>query len=79
MTNTHRQHQSVTDTKRYTIPDLCQLTGLSRNSVYSGIRRGEIPCLKVGSRYILPRASIDRWLASAGTAASIAGDAHAIA
>ena len=63
MSNTEKQGDIVT----YTIADLVVRIGLSRNSVYAGIRRGEIPSLKVGSRYILPRASIDRWLASART------------
>lgn len=46
----------------YSIADLCALTGLSRNSIYGGIRRGQIPSLRVGARYVLPRPMIDTWL-----------------
>lgn len=46
----------------YSVADVCEVTGLSRNSVYRGIRHGEIPSLKVGARYILPRPMIDAWL-----------------
>ena len=51
----------------YTVSELANTLGLSTETVYRGIRRGEIPHLRIGQRrLILPRASIDRWLASAG-------------
>ena len=54
----------------YTVPQLAAKLGLSAETVYRGIRRNEIPHLRVGKRrLILPRASIDRWLASAGVGA----------
>ena len=42
--------------------------GLSERSTRSALRRGEIPHIRVGSRYILPRAAIAEWLRSAGRA-----------
>ena len=59
------------DTKQdracYTVPELAERLGLSVETVYRGIRRNEIPHLRIGQRrLILPKASIDRWLASAG-------------
>lgn len=35
-------------------PTTARLLGLSRNAVYAGIMRGEIPSLKVGKRIVVP-------------------------
>src|ERR1700683_3450926 len=40
--------------------------GLSERSTRSALRRGEIPHIRVGRRFILPRAAIAEWLRSAG-------------
>jgi excisionase family DNA binding protein len=36
--------------------------GLSRNSVYEGASRGEIPCRKVGRRLLFSRSALVLWL-----------------
>ena len=40
-----------------------KLLGLSRGSVYRGILTGEIPSVKVGKRLLIPRRSLEKWLA----------------
>lgn len=40
--------------------------GLSERSTRSALRRGEIPHIRVGRRFILPKAAIAEWLRSAG-------------
>jgi excisionase family DNA binding protein len=40
--------------------------GLSERSTRSALRRGEIPHIRVGRRFILPRSAIAEWLRSAG-------------
>ena len=40
--------------------------GLSERSTRSALRRGEIPHIRVGRRFILPRAAIADWLRTAG-------------
>jgi excisionase family DNA binding protein len=40
--------------------------GLCERSVRDALRRGEIPCIRIGKRYILPRAAIAEWLRNAG-------------
>jgi excisionase family DNA binding protein len=40
--------------------------GLSERSTRSALRRGEIPHIRVGRRFILPRTAIAEWLRSAG-------------
>jgi excisionase family DNA binding protein len=40
--------------------------GLSERSTRSALRRGEIPHLRIGRRFILPKAAIAEWLRVAG-------------
>ena len=40
--------------------------GMCERSVRDALRRGEIPCIRIGKRYILPRAAIAEWLRTAG-------------
>ena len=41
-----------------------ELLNLSKNSVYEALRDGTIPNRKVGKRFIIPKAAIDKWLMS---------------
>lgn len=44
-------------------PDkLAPVLHISRSSLYRALRRGEIPCLRVGKRFILSRAHLEQWL-----------------
>lgn len=40
--------------------------GLSERSTRDALRRGEIPHIRVGRRFILPKVAIAEWLRSAG-------------
>src|SRR5580700_1862237 len=40
--------------------------GLSERSTRSALRRGEIPHIRIGRRFILPKAAIAEWLRTAG-------------
>src|SRR5580693_9304983 len=40
--------------------------GLSERSTRSALRRGEIPHIRVGRRFILPKEAISEWLRTAG-------------
>jgi excisionase family DNA binding protein len=40
--------------------------GLSERSTRGALRRGEIPHIRIGRRFILPKAAISEWLRSAG-------------
>lgn len=39
--------------------------GISRAFAYESVRRGDIPHIKIGRRLLVPRAALDRMLASA--------------
>jgi excisionase family DNA binding protein len=45
--------------------------GLSERSTRSALRRGEIPHIRVGRRFILPKAAIAEWLRTAGRSLEI--------
>jgi excisionase family DNA binding protein len=48
------------------VNELAQALGVSRLTVYAGLRSGVIPHLRLGRLYILPRSAIAEWLRSAG-------------
>jgi excisionase family DNA binding protein len=49
------------------VDELAQELGISRQSCYRGLRDGSIPVgIRIGKRFILPRAAVRNWLASAG-------------
>lgn len=48
------------------IAEFMKLVPLCRNSVYQGMRRGEIAYIKIGRRYFIPVDVVDRMLKSEG-------------
>lgn len=40
--------------------------GVSRQSAYTALRAGKIPSIRLGKRFIIPRAAVAAWLESAG-------------
>lgn len=51
--------------------------GLSERSTRSALKRNEIPHIRVGRRFILPRAAIAEWLRTAGQSGAIQSPAPA--
>jgi excisionase family DNA binding protein len=52
--------------KTLSISEVADVLGLHRMSVRSAIARGEIPALRIGNRWLIPRAAIDHLLARGG-------------
>ena len=50
----------------FTVSETASLLGLSRNSAFKGVMRGEIPHIKVGKRILIPRRALEAMLESAG-------------
>ncbi len=48
--------------KTYTVEEAAERLGISRNSAYEAVRRGEIPSLRIGRRVLIPRAALERML-----------------
>jgi len=65
--------QNILNQKGSVYPDVDALAadlGISRQSAYAGLRNGDIPSIRLGKRFILPRAAIQEWLRTAGNRAS---------
>ena len=45
-----------------TVSEAAQLLGLSVNSAYTACHKGEIPCVRIGSRILIPREKLNRLL-----------------
>lgn len=46
----------------YTPTELAGMLGVPSSTVYTGIRRGQIPSSKIGRRIVVPAAWLDRFL-----------------
>lgn len=59
-------HASGSESTYRSVAALAADIGLSEKSTRSALRRGEIPHIRVGRRFILPKAAIAEWLRTAG-------------
>jgi excisionase family DNA binding protein len=53
------------DRQTFTVEEAAQLLGIGRNSAYEAVRRGELPVIRIGRRYVVPRLALERMLANA--------------
>jgi excisionase family DNA binding protein len=53
-----------TDDERltYTIEECARLLGIGRNMAYERAKTGEIPVLKIGKRFLVPKRALDKLL-----------------
>ena len=54
--------QTHTNRQTCSVEQAAEILGISRTSAYIAVRRGEIPCLRIGRRVVIPRAALDRLL-----------------
>lgn len=50
----------------FTVEEAAQLLGISRSFAYEAVQRGEIPSMRIGRRILVPKAALERYLASTG-------------
>ena len=50
----------------YDVKTAAKLIGLSKNSAYQACLRGEIPCLRIGKRILIPKVQLEQLLHSNG-------------
>jgi excisionase family DNA binding protein len=41
--------------------------GMSRHTTYAALRRGDIPHIRIGKRFVIPKSAVQEWLRTAGT------------
>jgi excisionase family DNA binding protein len=62
----HDEHQAPgTERLAYSVDEVAQLTGLSRDLLYDEMRRGHLAYLKVGRRRLITRQHLDQFLNAA--------------
>jgi excisionase family DNA binding protein len=52
----------------YTVTETAEILRLSLGTTYALLRSGEIPALKLGGRWVIPRGRLHRWLEDLPTA-----------
>jgi excisionase family DNA binding protein len=57
-----------TNNEIMTAGEVARLLRLNRATVYKGLREGTIPSVRVGDRFLIPRARLDAWLAGGANA-----------
>ena len=55
--------KSEASKKTYDIREVAQILGIGQTLAYDAARRGEIPVLRIGGRYVVPRERFQKWLA----------------
>lgn len=51
-----------TDCAVYTVAEVAHLLSLALGGTYALIRNGEIPAIKLGARWVIPKARFHTWL-----------------
>lgn len=62
MENTNSNLTTRQEKLTYSIPEFAGLIGVGRNLVYQLVDKGEIPCLRLGNRKVIPAWVLDRML-----------------
>jgi excisionase family DNA binding protein len=44
------------------VDELAAEIGLSRSSTYAALKKGIIPCIRIGRRFVVSRNAVQRWL-----------------
>lgn len=48
--------------KVLSVESVAKKLGLNRNTIYREVRAGRIPSVRVGDRYLIPKAAFEKWL-----------------
>ena len=56
----------MTEPLTLTVEETAKALHIGRNQAYEAVHRGEIPAVRIGSRWLVPVAALKRMLAEAG-------------
>jgi excisionase family DNA binding protein len=54
-----------TERQTLKIEEAAKVLGISRNTAYDAVKSGQLPTVKIGRRFLVPKAALDRMLAGA--------------
>jgi excisionase family DNA binding protein len=55
----------MSERQTITVEEAGKILGVSRNTAYTAVKRGEIPTIRLGRLLLVPKAAVDRMLAAA--------------
>lgn len=58
----------------YSVEEAGKLLGLGRSGAYEAVRRGDIPTIRIGRRWLVPKAALDSMLSTFGQNSPESGD-----
>jgi excisionase family DNA binding protein len=58
-----------TECQTLKIEEAAKVLGISRNTAYDAAKSGQLPTVKIGRRFLVPKAALDRMLEGAAPAA----------
>ena len=70
------RHDKESEIATYKRAELARILGIARNGVYAALRNGKIPHIRIGRRFVIPRAAVIAWFASALQSAVRVGSAE---
>jgi excisionase family DNA binding protein len=47
-----------------TVEEAAEVLGISRSSAYLAVKRGDLPVIKIGRRYVVSKSALERLLAA---------------
>ncbi len=47
-----------------TVEETAEILGIGRNSAYEAVRQGRLPVVRMGKRYLVPKAALEEMLAT---------------
>jgi len=71
--NSNKRNGSTQTPATFTPDELALVLGISRNGVYTALRNGTIPHVRIGRRFVIPRKAVESWLVGIGTQMSSTG------
>jgi excisionase family DNA binding protein len=60
----------ATERQTLKIEEAAKILGISRNTAYDAVRSGQLPTVKIGRRFLVPKAALERLLESAWSTAT---------
>ena len=62
LNNTADDRRAPDEPTVYTVCEVARILRLGKISVYQAIEKGEIPCIRIGRRILIPRYALERLL-----------------
>ena len=55
-------HEASTEKRSYSVPEIAEILGVSKRSVYNLCASGTFKCVRIGTRLRISKKSFDDWL-----------------